>query len=182
MDRDACSVKDMHILHITECLSLSFVASFWGLLLPLLHLNFHPVQEWSGSKQHFWLLLRCTSPSYRFQQWICPCAVRIQQVALFYLPSFLRRPSFINIHECAHTTGLSVLSYFSVCGLRGVWLTYLVFTGLSAAVEASTLGSITLHRETKFIIGFDFAATLSSTASSCVFSTSLQDNWWNSDG
>ena len=42
------------------------------------------------------------------------------------------------------------------------------FTGLSDAVEASTFGSLTLHRETKFIIGFDFAVTLSSLASSCV--------------
>ena len=40
--------------------------------------------------------------------------------------------------------------------------------GLSDAVEASTLGFLTLHRETKFIIGFDFAVTLSSPASSCV--------------
>ena len=30
------------------------------------------------------------------------------------------------------------------------------------------LGSLTLHRETKFIIGFCFAVTLSSLASSCV--------------
>ena len=40
--------------------------------------------------------------------------------------------------------------------------------GLSDAVEASTFGSLTLHRETKFIVGFDFAVTLSSPASSCV--------------
>ena len=42
------------------------------------------------------------------------------------------------------------------------------FPNLSDAVEASTLGSLTLHRETKFIIGFDFAVTLSSPASSFV--------------
>ena len=42
------------------------------------------------------------------------------------------------------------------------------FPGLSDAVEASTFGSLTLYRETKFIIGFDFAETLSSPASSCV--------------
>ena len=44
----------------------------------------------------------------------------------------------------------------------------LVFPGLSDAVEANTFGSLTLYRETKFIIGFDFAVTLSSPASSCV--------------
>ena len=42
------------------------------------------------------------------------------------------------------------------------------FPRLCDAVEASTLGSVTLHRETKFIIGFDFAVTLSSPASSGV--------------
>ena len=41
-------------------------------------------------------------------------------------------------------------------------------TGLSDAVEASTSGFLSLHRETKFIIGFDFAVTLSSPASFCV--------------
>ena len=43
---------------------------------------------------------------------------------------------------------------------------YLVFPGLSDAVEAST-GVLSLHRETKFIIGFEFAVTLSVRASSC---------------
>ena len=45
------------------------------------------------------------------------------------------------------------------------------FTGLSDAVEASTFGSLTLYRETKFIIGFDFAVTLSST---CIFLCSFR--------
>ena len=36
---------------------------------------------------------------------------------------------------------------------------------LSDAVEATTSGVLPLHRETKFIIGFDFAVTPSSPAS-----------------
>ena len=40
--------------------------------------------------------------------------------------------------------------------------------GFSDAVEASTVGSLTRHLDTKFVIGFDFAVTLSSPASSCV--------------
>ena len=44
----------------------------------------------------------------------------------------------------------------------------LVFTGLSDAVEDSADGALSLLRETKFIIGFDFAETLSSLAYSCV--------------
>ena len=38
----------------------------------------------------------------------------------------------------------------------------------SYAVEASTFGSLTLYRDTKFIIGFDFAVILSSPTSCCV--------------
>ena len=42
------------------------------------------------------------------------------------------------------------------------------FPGLSDAVEGSTSGVLSLHRETKFIIGFDFAVILSSPESFCV--------------
>ena len=42
------------------------------------------------------------------------------------------------------------------------------FPGLSDAVQARTSGVLSLHRETKFIIGFDFAVTLSSPESFCV--------------
>ena len=45
-----------------------------------------------------------------------------------------------------------------------VWLS----PGLSDAVEGSTSGALSLHRETKFIIGLDFAVTLSSPDSSGV--------------
>ena len=45
-----------------------------------------------------------------------------------------------------------------------------VFSGLSDAAEASTSGFLSLHCETKFIIGFGFAVTLSSPASFCVLS------------
>ena len=81
----------------------------------------------------------------------------------------LRRPSFINIPfwvawwVCAYNG-----SYFSACRLRGVWLSCLVFTGISDAVEDSATGVLSVHRETKFIIGFDFAVTLSSPESFCV--------------
>ena len=42
------------------------------------------------------------------------------------------------------------------------------FHRFSDAVEGSTTGVLSLHRETKFIIGFDFAVTLSSPESFCV--------------
>ena len=44
----------------------------------------------------------------------------------------------------------------------------LVSPRLSDAVEDSTARVLSLHRETKFIIGFDFAVTLSSPESLCV--------------
>ena len=43
-----------------------------------------------------------------------------------------------------------------------------VFPRLSDAGEGSTSGVLSLHRETKFIIGFDFAVTLSAPESFCV--------------
>ena len=42
------------------------------------------------------------------------------------------------------------------------------FPQLSDAVEGSTTRVLSLHRETKLIIGFDFAVTLSSPESFCV--------------
>ena len=67
------------------------------------------------------------------------------------------------------STGLPVPVCCTFNELRGTFgLSDLVFTGLSDAVEASTFGSLTLYRDTKFIIGFDFAVTLSSPASSGV--------------
>ena len=53
------------------------------------------------------------------------------------------------------------------------------FSRLSDAVEASPLGSLSLHGETKFIIGFDFAVTLSSPESFCVLFDITWNNLWN---
>ena len=93
----------------------------------------------------------------------------------------LRRPFFFNIPlwiawwAGAHHRS-PVLRCCSVHELRGISLSNLIFPRLSVAVEASTSGSLSLHRETKFIIGFDFAVTLSSPESFFVFfSTSLQN-------
>ena len=43
-----------------------------------------------------------------------------------------------------------------------------MFPGFSDAVEASTVGSLTRHLDTKFVIGFVFAVTLPALASSSV--------------
>ena len=47
---------------------------------------------------------------------------------------------------------LSVLSYFSTCGLRKSDFHILVFLRLSDAVEESTSESLTQHRKIKFAI------------------------------
>ena len=71
--------------------------------------------------------------------------------------------------ELAPNTGLPVLVRYTLNELRGTFsLSDLVFPGLSDAVEANTIGSLTRHLDTKFIIGFDFVVTLSSRVSSCV--------------
>ena len=71
--------------------------------------------------------------------------------------------------ELAPNTGLPVLVCCTFNEIRGTfWLSNLVFSGISDAVEASTFGSRTRHLDTKFIFGIDFAVTLSSPASSCV--------------
>ena len=73
------------------------------------------------------------------------------------------------LDELASISGLPVPVCCTFNELRGTfWLSELVFSGFSDAVEASTVGSFTRHLDTKFVIGFDFAVTLSSPASSCV--------------
>ena len=49
--------------------------------------------------------------------------------------------------------------------------------GLSDAVEPSTSGVLSLHHETKFIIGYHFAVTLSSPASFCVLFDITSEQW-----
>ena len=70
----------------------------------------------------------------------------------------LRKPLVVNVPfwvvwwASAHT-GLPVLGCCTFNELRGTfWLSDLVCTGLSDAVEASTFGSHTRYRDTKFII------------------------------
>ena len=75
---------------------------------------------------------------------------------------FHRQYSILSIDELAPNTSLVVLVCCSFNELNGTWLSDLVFHGLSDAAEASTSGFLTLHRETKFINGFDYPVTLSS--------------------
>ena len=125
------------------------------------------------------ILRRCQSPYYRHQQQICPCAVRIKQVAPFLLPSIYQISTLEKTNSCQHSTLSSLMSQASLTSLTvlrccsvsmgseeidfRVWFS----PGLSDAVEGSTTRVLSLHRETKFIIDFDFAVTLSSPESFC---------------
>ena len=119
----------------------------------------------------FLILLRCQSPYYRFQKW----SVRVlwanngsprSIVHQFIRFPLLRRPSFINIPFWVAwwvriQRVLSLRTQRSLTFVSG-------FPGLSDAVEDSAAGVVSLHRATKFIIGFDFAVTLSSPEYYCV--------------
>ena len=72
------------------------------------------------------------------------------------------------LDEKVSSTSRSVLWCCSVRELRRNWLSCLVFPWLSDEIEGSTSIVLSLHRETKFIIVFDFAVTLSSPESFCV--------------
>ena len=126
----------------------------------------------------FLILLRCKNSSQRFQWCICPCAVRWLRVSPFYLPSnqnstlektiFYQRSILSSLMSVRIRRVSPFYSYFSVCRLGGDWLSWLVFPVLSDAAEGSTTKVLSLHRETKFIIfiiGFEFAVTLSSPES-----------------
>ena len=70
------------------------------------------------------ILLRCKNSSHRFQQWICPCAVRSQRVSPFYLPSIHQistlcaRWSGSSSPLCAHRASGDWPGSTSVCGHR----------------------------------------------------------------
>ena len=69
---------------------------------------------------------------------------------------------------CVYTRVSPFYKCFSVCRRSGDWFSCPFFSALSDAVKGSTIGVHSLHRETKFVIGFDFAVTLSSPESFCV--------------
>ena len=148
MNTDASNVEDINIHHIQECLLLSCIVSFedWSNIFRTrsftLCKNVRDFNERSDSVT----VLECISSSSMTNLSVC----------------WVNKPAGCSL------TGLPVLRCCSVHELRGIWLAYLVFSGLSDTVEASTSGFLSLHRETKFIIGFDFAVTLSSPGSFCV--------------
>ena len=158
--------------------------TFWRLVQHISHSIIHHVERMTVPSTKSLILWRCESP-YHLHEWqICLCAVWTNwvvvhlQVSTFLLPA-LHQVSTLEKTTCRQCSILSILlsnfhhksPVLGCCSfheLRGNWLSCLVCPGLSDAVEASTLGFLTLHRETKFIIGFDSAVTPSTPDSFCV--------------
>ena len=67
MNTDACNVEDVNILHITECLSLSFVASFEDFFVSFA-LDHSPCAKMIWILTTILILLRRKNSSHRFQQ------------------------------------------------------------------------------------------------------------------
>ena len=160
-----------------------FCRIFWGVCL-------FRTQSFTCSRM-IWILttslilLRCKHSPHRFQYWIGPLAVSSQRVSpvlssinssdfhswedQFYQRSILNR-----LIVCVYNGSLPSIVLLSF-QTRKNWLTCLVFSRLADAKESSTFRSLTLHRETKFIIGFDFAVTFFTWIFITCFSTSLQN-------
>ena len=168
MNTDASNVEDVNILHITECLSLSFVASFedWFCLfrtrsftLCKYDLDFNDMSD-SATVLRVFII--------GFNNEICPCAV--QTVWLFinkslrsYFHQFiriplLRRPNLINIpFWVAWWVSVFNKSHRSLMLLSPRAQRFLKHVRILFAAS----------RDQKHI-GFDFAVTLSSPESFCV--------------
>ena len=157
-----------------------FFCIFWGLVLPRSHLIIHLVSEWSGFQRHFWFCFGVRIHLIVFNNESVRVLVRIQQVALFYLPSIHQ----ISTLEKTKFNQHSILSRLMRKRIHWVAPFYdaaqfasseeidfhvcFFFPGLSSDAVEGTSGDLSLRRETKFIIGFDFAVTLSSPESFCV--------------
>ena len=173
MNTDASNVEDINIPQLTERLSMSSIASSG---------------RWSNifRTRSFTLCKNDRDFSERFDSVVVLGSISSSMTNLSSTGLPVLFPTFHQISAlekttCRHCSILSSLMSWrpirvSPCLFAArltsaevrsdfqIW----VFSGLSDAVEASTFGSFTLYRDTKFIIGFDFAVTLSSPASSCV--------------
>ena len=125
--------------------------------------------------KHFWpastllrghLALSTLSPKtcpHNLERWGYADEVHLGKSVVYWITG-LWRSWLVSLQ----TTGFPVLSYISVCALRGLWLSCLVFPGLSDAVDDRAGGGLSMLRAIKLIIGLDFAVTLSSPDSFCV--------------
>ena len=171
MNTDASNVEDINIPQIIERLSMSCIASSgrWSNIFRnssfTLFKNDRDLRERfdcvavSESISSSMTNLSSTGCPYLFPTFHQISTLEKTSCRQCSILSSLvsKRPSQVSLFlVAAHSSSSEILDF-------QIW-----FPGLSDAVEASTFGSLALYRETKFIIGFDFAVTLSSPASSCV--------------
>ena len=185
MNTDASNVEDINIPDIKERMLLSCMSCIasedWSNIFRTRSFTLcktdRDFNERSDSMAASLSSSSVTNLSVWWVEWMNRLVVR-SQVSPFSLPSLhqistlekttSRQYSILRADERAPITSLPVLGCCSFHEQRGIWLSYMVSLFLSDAVEASKLGFLMLYRETKCIIGFDFAVTLSSLAPSCV--------------
>ena len=87
-----------------------FRCIFWKIGSASFALDHSPCARMIWILTTFPILLRCKNPYYRFQQWIGPCAVRIKQVALFWLPSIHQISTLEKTKSYQHSILSSLMS------------------------------------------------------------------------
>ena len=140
----------------------------------------------------FLILLRCKNSSYRFQHWICPCVVRIQQVALSYLPSLHQISTLEKTNSCQHSILSSLMSdrtqwvapFHDVAQFAGsqetdfhVWCSPVFLMQRMLAHQESFRCIVRPNSSASILLWLFLHLNLFA-----IFSTSLQNNWWNWNG
>ena len=172
MNTDAPTVEDMNITQIIERLSMSCIESSGERFSICRNRSFTPFRNERDFRER--------SDSAAVSESISISTTNLLDTGLpvlvpYISPDFLTWEDHLSslfqseeFDELASITGLPV----PVCCTSNELRTLLTFRfgvrPVSDAVEASTVGSLTRHLDTKFVIGFDVAVTLSSPASSCV--------------
>ena len=140
MKKDASNVEDMNIPQITECLSLSCIASFkdWSSIFRTRSLTLCKM-DFNDKSDSVTVLVHKIVINNRSFRVLCE-----QNVWLFINKSSRSYLYLEKTNSYQHSTLSTLMSkrpvrrYCSVHELNGKWLSYLVFPWLSDAVETST--------------------------------------------
>ena len=82
-----------------------FRCIFWRFFFASFALDHSPCARMIWILTTILILLWCKNSSYRYQQWICPCAVRSQRISPLYLDQALSTFHSEWLDECACSTG-----------------------------------------------------------------------------
>ena len=160
MNADASNVEDINIRQIKERLSMSCIASYGELSCIFRNRSSTLFKKDRDLRERFDSVAVSESISSSMTNLLdTGPPVLVPDISPDFhtwedhLSSLFHPEEF---DEPAPNTSLPVLVCCTFNELRSTfWFSDLVFSGLSDAVEASTFGSLTRCRHTKFIIGFD---------------------------